>query len=538
MVVSRKRPKGVGYYGPFGLSVLALSLIPRSMGYQDLAALMARQPEVSQRARAHMLASPFGTIHAATFSFPQPIGTLIPEPPSVRLASIGAVDPEITGSFGRDLTGVPSSLSSGALGSTLHRPRLDFPTVNRKLKGDLLARPRRPKEPPPAAGTRDLTPGRVKTVTFTRPTAPPPASSEAVSAAAQPEAELPDASPLQQSDAAPDADSKLELKPDREPKLEQRSQSGPTSYVLAALPSSQSPQAAADTPLADTIDDSNAAIRLGRLYFGGNPAGGAVGPIQSWPTEEEPLLSTPALHDPDIKRSALASPQDADFNFETPSAAAISGGTKPLDANAKPADAKSAEAGQSVAAKGEVTGPGRRPKTPAERLGLDAKHRAKSEKCLAEAVYFESRGEPKRGQIAVAQVVMNRVFSGFYPNNVCGVVYQNANRKLACQFTFACDGIPDVVNEPELWQQAKEISHDMLDGKLWLPEIGHSTHYHAYWVHPAWVREMRKLYRIGVHSFYRPRAWGDTVEVPNHTFVPPFSQSRAQPEADAAKAKL
>ena len=46
MVVSRKRPKGVGYYGPFGLSVLALSLIPRSMGYQDLAALMARQPEV------------------------------------------------------------------------------------------------------------------------------------------------------------------------------------------------------------------------------------------------------------------------------------------------------------------------------------------------------------------------------------------------------------------------------------------------------------------------------------------------------------
>ena len=120
----------------------------------------------------------------------------------------------------------------------------------------------------------------------------------------------------------------------------------------------------------------------------------------------------------------------------------------------------------------------------------------------------------KRGQIAVAQVVMNRVFSGFYPNNVCGVVYQNAHRKLACQFTFACDGIPDKIEEPDMWEQAKEIARDMLDGKLWLPEIGHSTHYHAYWVHPSWVNEMRKLYKIGVHSFYRPRAWGDTIEVP------------------------
>ena len=165
----------------------------------------------------------------------------------------------------------------------------------------------------------------------------------------------------------------------------------------------------------------------------------------------------------------------------------------------------------SVAPKGEVTGAGKRPKTPAERLGLNGKERAKAEKCLAEAVYFESRGEPKRGQIAVAQVVMNRVFSGFYPNNVCGVVYQNAHRKLACQFTFACDGIPDKIDEPDMWEQAKEIARDMLDGKLWLPEIGHSTHYHAYWVHPSWVNEMRKLYKIGVHSFYRPRAWGDTM---------------------------
>ena len=53
---------------------------------------------------------------------------------------------------------------------------------------------------------------------------------------------------------------------------------------------------------------------------------------------------------------------------------------------------------------------------------------------------------------------MNRVFSGFYPNNVCGVVYQNSHRQLACQFTFACDGIPDVVNDPDLWERAKTIA--------------------------------------------------------------------------------
>ena len=107
---------------------------------------------------------------------------------------------------------------------------------------------------------------------------------------------------------------------------------------------------------------------------------------------------------------------------------------------------KTVESGESVAAKGEVNADNQRAKTPAERLGLfDEKSRAKSEKCLAEAVYFEARGEAVRGQIAVAQVVMNRTFSGFYPNTVCGVVYQNKHHHLACQFTFACDNVPDVV---------------------------------------------------------------------------------------------
>ncbi|MBO0712881.1 MAG: cell wall hydrolase, partial [Acetobacteraceae bacterium] len=125
-----------------------------------------------------------------------------------------------------------------------------------------------------------------------------------------------------------------------------------------------------------------------------------------------------------------------------------------------------------------------------------------------------ARGEPVRGQIAVAQVVMNRVFSGYYPDNVCGVVYQNANRRFACQFTFACDGRRDRVDEPDAWRRAKEIARDTLDGKLWLPDVGKATHYHAYWVRPVWIREMHKLDRIGVHTFYRPRNWGDGADAP------------------------
>jgi spore germination cell wall hydrolase CwlJ-like protein len=172
--------------------------------------------------------------------------------------------------------------------------------------------------------------------------------------------------------------------------------------------------------------------------------------------------------------------------------------------------------GESIAAKGEVNSDNQRAKTPAERLGLfDENARAKSEKCLAEAVYFEARGEAVRGQIAVAQVVMNRTFSGFYPNTVCGVVYQNKHRHMACQFTFACDNNPDVVTEPDMWDRAKKIAKAMLDGQLWLPEVDKSTHYHAYWVRPSWVNEMKKMYKFGVHTFYRPRAWGDGSEAPS-----------------------
>jgi spore germination cell wall hydrolase CwlJ-like protein len=97
---------------------------------------------------------------------------------------------------------------------------------------------------------------------------------------------------------------------------------------------------------------------------------------------------------------------------------------------------------------------------------------------------------------------------------VCGVVYQDSHRHLSCQFTFACDGIPDRIDELDAWVRAREIARDTLDGKLWLADVGKATHYHASWVRPIWIREMHKLDRIGVHTFYRPRNWGDGAAAP------------------------
>jgi len=245
--------------------------------------------------------------------------------------------------------------------------------------------------------------------------------------------------------------------------------------------------------------DEDPAERNTQLYFGVTAMGASSG-LERWTPGAAPVLVSPQA-DSAIKLSAL-------------------GG-----------DAHPAAAGESVEAKDDAS----RMQSPAERLGLSGRPRARAEKCLADAVYFEARGEPLRGQKAVAQVVMNRVFSGYYPNNVCRVVYQNANRHLACQFTFACEG-KDLsrIDEPDMWEQAKHIAKDTLDGKIWLAEVGHATHYHAYWVHPSWVHEMAKLYKLGVHTFYRPRAWGDGSDAPNWGAAPNANKDGAAPP-EAAK---
>ena len=104
---------------------------------------------------------------------------------------------------------------------------------------------------------------------------------------------------------------------------------------------------------------------------------------------------------------------------------------------------------------------------------------SKEQRCLAEAVYFEARSEPPEGQAAVAQVVLNRMKSGLYPASICGVVYQNRHRHLACQFTFACEGKALRTTESESWDQAKRIASAVLEGKTYLADVGGATHYHA-----------------------------------------------------------
>ena len=421
MAVSRRRRRR--RLASIGCGALVLALLPDSIGFQDLGALLVRQPGVTTRAYRHVIASPFGTIHAATFSLPRPIGTAIPHPPLYALANFDPTD--VTGSIASQFLGDPTA-------------PLQFPTVNRKSKRDsALARPREPLPP-----------------------LPPLLSIEPV--------------PQTQADA-PRADAPLKSE-------EANSRFDPYSeYEFATGPDDQ--LTSPDVHLS-TADHSPARKDGSQIYFGADPLAAVQEPITPWAPGEAPVVM--ASVDPDIKQSALTPPQPGSDN----------------------------KAGETIASKGEVTGLDQRPKSPAERLALTGPALAKAEKCLANAIYFEARGESVRGQIAVAQVVMNRVFSPFYPNDVCGVVYQNTHRHLACQFTFACDGIPDVVTEPDAWARAQRIAHDMLGGKLWMPEVAKATHYHAYWVHPDWVNEMKKIYKLGVHAFYRPRNWGDGSDEP------------------------
>lgn len=124
-------------------------------------------------------------------------------------------------------------------------------------------------------------------------------------------------------------------------------------------------------------------------------------------------------------------------------------------------------------------------------------------KCLATAVYFEARGEPKSGQEAVARVILNRVDSDAYPDTVCGVVYQNHTRRNACQFSFACDGQSDVIRESKAWARAKEAARSAVVGDGVPALVRTATHYHAVYVHPRWAKKLTRLSKIGRHVFYR-----------------------------------
>ena len=453
MLVVRNRPKGARF-ASFGLGLCFFALMPTEVGYQDIASLLARQPGVAERWQKRV-SSAASTIQLATYSFGRPIGTSTPRSVSYRLANLDNQGIDITGSITRNpLAQAPPR----------YQPS-DFPKVDRTLKGDRLVIAPPGPVPPAAASPSNEDPSTSNaSVRGAKTAVMPPADGTTLDPELQAALSAP---PLPQYDVS----LSLEAQPLEDLKT------APETSAIAREPA----------PPRDGFS-----VKTASLFFGSTSLGGAAESIERWQPGEEPSIVMPGgLADPDMKAMAsLPSPADQ--------------------------LAKVTDSGESIAAKGEVNSDNQRAKTPAERLGLfDPKARAKSEKCLADAIYFEARGEAVRGQIAVAQVVMNRTFSGFYPTTVCGVVYQNKHRHMACQFTFACDDTPDVVNEPDMWDRAKKIAKAMLDGQLWLPEVAKSTHYHAYWVRPSWVSEMKKMYKFGVHTFYRPRAWGDGSEAPS-----------------------
>ncbi len=130
---------------------------------------------------------------------------------------------------------------------------------------------------------------------------------------------------------------------------------------------------------------------------------------------------------------------------------------------------------------------------------------SREKRCLAEAIYFEARGESEKGQAAVAQVVLNRVSSGLYPSSICGVVFQNREHYHACQFSFACEGRSLRITEPDAWHKAMRIANAVTSGRTYLADVGDATHYHADYVRPYWSYRLKKTDVIGHHIFYKLR---------------------------------
>lgn len=122
--------------------------------------------------------------------------------------------------------------------------------------------------------------------------------------------------------------------------------------------------------------------------------------------------------------------------------------------------------------------------------------------CLATALYFEARGETVEGQFAVAEVILNRVKSGRFPNSFCGVIKQGTGRKYQCQFTYTCDGRREVIAEPKAFERVSKVARAAMDG-LTDDLTGGATHYHTVSVRPSWANVYKQTARIGVHVFYR-----------------------------------
>ena len=122
--------------------------------------------------------------------------------------------------------------------------------------------------------------------------------------------------------------------------------------------------------------------------------------------------------------------------------------------------------------------------------------------CLAEAVYFEARGENLAGQAAVAEVILNRVASKKFPNTVCKVINQGSSRKFKCQFSYMCDGKSEKIYDRKSYERIVKLSWIMIMGSARVLTNG-ATYYHTSGVSPVWAKSLKKTNVIGRHIFYR-----------------------------------
>lgn len=127
--------------------------------------------------------------------------------------------------------------------------------------------------------------------------------------------------------------------------------------------------------------------------------------------------------------------------------------------------------------------------------------------CLAQAIYHEARGESREGQLAVANVIINRALSKKYPSTICGVVFQNADKgRFKCQFTFACDGRSDMGRERTAWNRslslADEAFYEYQRGKRPGVIPNSALFYHTTAVAPKWSHTFNRVAAIGSHIFY------------------------------------
>ncbi len=266
---------------------------------------------------------------------------------------------------------------------------------------------------------------------------------------------------------------------------------GSTEYL--AFSGFASPASPATAPGSSTSED----------FTPGEFSSGATAPAQGANSPAQPGAAPTLV----FSAPALASRHDGSTPA-VPRAVAL-GSTTPAPLDRTPVEIVEIPAGPDPgAANGKTpnsTRVARGPDRPDYASLIDQDRAGSEERCLAEAIYFEARSEPEEGQAAVAQVVLNRVRSGLYPQSVCGVVYQNRNRRMACQFSFACEGKALRISEPEPWRTAVRIAGEVLRGQTYISDVGASTHYHANYVRPRWARALKKTDTIGSHVFYQLR---------------------------------